>query len=152
MNLARKIEIRPADQEASRARVGETDATLVLALEGEDGVVALEIGTGWFLPNALRGIEALDVSEFPEALAGYHSPRPLAGDVRHVPSCPLLGGAPCWGLGSSIAGRDLMRRLLLNGDSAIWPLLHELYVAAFEQASGPAYLDRLMERGRTIRY
>jgi hypothetical protein len=101
--------------------LGESDATLVFAIRGDHGVSALEIQTGWFLPNALSAIEALDVTELPQAIVGFHSPLPMSGgDIEAVESCPVMGGDPVEVMRLVSPGRYLLRLLLLDGPAGVW--------------------------------
>lgn len=153
MALNRTVAVRPASNTASAATVGEADATLVMAARGNEGVTALEISTGWFLPNALVNVEELDATDFPEAVVGFHSPTAIVDDsIRKTSSCLLLNAGNCWGYASSIAGRHVLRVLLLEGDSAVWRELEELYSAAFERRVGVAYMESLEAKGRAVRY
>ena len=147
----RTVEVRPARPDCDRAIVGEGDATLVFAVRGDQGVAALEVSTGWFLPNALRGVGALDVSDFPEAVAGFHSPSRIDG-LSSAENCTVLGAPHCWGEGSSIAGRHVFRRLLVEGETAVWDELDNLYEAAFESGTGQAHIEALKAAGRAVRY
>jgi hypothetical protein len=149
---ARITIVRPANPAAVSPDVGKADATVVLAVRGETGAVALEIASGWFLPKALAGIETLDITEFPEAVVGFHSHTPMDSAVHHTPKCPVLDGGPCWGESSSVAGRHVLRALLLEGDVAAWRELEAFYAAAFHRGDGPSYLDELRKKGRTIKY
>jgi hypothetical protein len=148
----RTTEVRPASRESTRPIVGEADATLVYAVRGGEGAAALEIFTGWFLPNALVGVETLDASDFPEAIVGFHSPMRISSDLKRVENCPVLKTAACWGDGSSLAGRYVMRRLLLDGESAVWGELEELYDAAFKLGAGSSHIQALQARGRQVTY
>ena len=148
---SRRIEVRPAGSTASQPVVGEVDAVLLFVVEGELGATSLEVSTGWFLPNSLTGVDGIDRDEFPEAGIGYHSAEPRGpGFEEFTGGCRLY--TRCWGRGSTIAGRAVLRALLEQGDAGVWPELEALYSAAFERGSGPNQLEELKSRGRAVRY
>jgi hypothetical protein len=125
---------------------------MVFAIRGEAGAAALEVSTGWFLPNALGGLVAFDVADFPEGIVGVHSPTPIQPGLKRAVDCSVLGTKVCWGIGSSIAGRYVIRRMLLDGDAAVWEELEELYSAAFQRGMGTSHIEALQAKGRTVTY
>ena len=89
--------------------------------------------------------------DFPEAIVGFHSPTRIDG-LNRAENCPVLGARRCWGDGSSIAGRYVFRRLLVEGETAVWDELGELYEAAFESGTGKTHIEALKAAGRAVAY
>jgi hypothetical protein len=89
----------------------------------------------------------LDLHDFPETAIGYHSRTRPTGDVRQSDGCVYLDGSSGLGEGSRVAGRDVMRLALTEGEEAVWRELEEVYRQAFvlDAVSTVSRLSRGME-------
>ena len=137
MELARRILFEPA--------TGASTFAIHLVLGDERRAAALSVESGWGPPG-----HAVDEG-FPEAIAGFHASREGLAS-RHAPDCFVLGGVECWGDGSSVAGRHLLRILIDTGPEGVWAALEELYRAAFEEDRGQAALESMRAIGRKTRF
>ena len=113
---------------------------LTFLLKGDAGAVQFVIYTNWMLPhvtqellrkaNSKQTIEAFFLPM--PADCGYHSLTPrYEGQEVMAEACEYTDGKPCYYDGSGLAAEDIYKRLVAEGDSAVWEELEEYYQQVF---------------------
>jgi len=101
-------------------------------LRGPDGVVQFVCYTGWFPASVEDSARIGTIGCFPMgADRGYHSPTSKYEGQEPMPHCDILPGGKCYYDGSSLAGDDLMKILIAEGDEAVWKNLENYYQQVF---------------------
>jgi hypothetical protein len=98
-------------------------------LVGELGAVSFELSTGW-VPDQKPTVNRTVSDLFPMGnLVGFHWKTQKFGfQTRSTNECPLTGGA-CWWDASFLAGDDLLRILIDQGEEPLWAELEARYAA-----------------------
>ena len=117
---------------------------LTFVLKGDEGAVQFVVYTNWHLPHVTKeflykACVADDKVLYIESMftptpadRGYHSPHPMYDDQLQVTdSCECLDGKPCYYDGSGLAAENVYKRLVAEGDAAVWEELEAYYKQAF---------------------
>ena len=120
---------------------------LTFLLKGDNGAVQFVIYTNWYLPHVTqelvqKAISKPNIRSYIEACflplpadLGYHSPAPhYEGQEIVAESCEYLGGKPCYYDGSGLAAEDIYKRMVAEGDGAVWEELEAYYKQMFGEA------------------
>ena len=145
--MERIISFRPAYDKRDpnpRKNYGIHGVDLTFVLKGAAGAVQFVIYTNWHLPHVTRELiykacVSNDVANYIESTftpmptdLGYHSPYPMYKDQTTVTnSCKYLDGKPCYYDGSGLAAEDIYKRLVAEGDAAVWEELEAYYKQTF---------------------
>lgn len=129
-----------------RKNYGIHGVTLRFVLKGDKGAVQFVIYTNWMLPHVTQELvhkasSKSDITSYIESCflpmpadRGYHSLTPRYEDQSIVSeSCEYLDGKPCYYDGSGLAAEDIYKRLVSEGDSAVWEELEAYYKQTFEE-------------------
>jgi hypothetical protein len=113
---------------------------LRFVLKSDKGAVQFVIYTNWMLPHVTQELLrkansklSIEMNFLPmPADRGYHSPIPrYEGQNIVSESCEYLNGKPCYYDGSGLAAEDIYKRLVAEGDSAVWEELEAYYEQTF---------------------
>lgn len=130
-----------------RKNYGIHGVNLRFVLKGDKGAVQFVIYTNWMLPHVTQ--ELLHKASGKELISryieftflpmpadrGYHSPVPMyEGQSIVSDSCEYLDGKPCYYDGSGLTAEDIYKRLVAEGDSAVWEELESYYKQTFGEA------------------
>lgn len=141
MALERIVTVTPAFDRRDpdpRKNYGIHGCTLRFVLKGAKGATQFVVYTNWQLPHVdderCAGIwtgSKLRWSFLPlGADVGYHSPTPQYEGHTALP-CDILDSGQCYYDGSSLAAEDLLKRMIAEGDAAIWSELEAVYHQRF---------------------
>ena len=138
MALERIVTVTPAFDQRDpdpRKNYGIHGCELRFVLKGAKGATQFVVYTNWQLPHvnnehcarAWTG-EKLRYTFLPiGADVGYHSPTPQYEGQTNLGPCNILDIKHCYYDGSSLAAEDLLKRMIAEGDAAVWSELEATY-------------------------
>jgi hypothetical protein len=103
-------------------------------LKGPQGVIQFVFSTGWYLPHIDLG-PALHSLHYPMGVdIGYHSPKPTyEGQTVSFDTCEWMDGEPCYYDGSSLNADPILKRLIADGEDAVWEEMGKWYEGRFAE-------------------
>lgn len=140
MKLTRIVKFFPAWDKRNpdpKKNYGIHGVELLMLLKGKEGAVQFRLSTNWHLPSVQKELDAkwesnpqwrhISCHPLPTDL-GYHSYIPrYEGQTPISKECEWLEGKTCYYDGSSLNAEDIYKKLLIDGDGAVWEGLEEYY-------------------------
>jgi len=107
-----------------------------------DGYVQFVILTDWYptcMKNEARGMQERLAGIYPMAAdVGYHSPKPFYDNHMKM-ECDMMEQGHCYYDGSGLHAEHVMKKLLDEGDEAVWKHLEEYWDETFNSAEADLY-------------
>lgn len=102
---------------------------IVFILRGDLGAITFIISTGWEVSTGRYGLapRTRDKDLYPSSHGVDYHAKFKTECGYHNESCDWMDGDECWGDGSGLAGGRVLRRLIEEGESAVWSELEDFY-------------------------